>query len=65
MELRTLRQIYSAGVLADLRAPSGNRFTVPKGDRVRQHSAKINTQWRICFVWTDSGPEVVEIVDYH
>jgi len=22
-------------------------------------------QWRICFVWTDAGPEEVEIVDYH
>ncbi|RAE45648.1 plasmid maintenance system killer, partial [Burkholderia multivorans] len=21
--------------------------------------------WRICFVWTDAGPEEVEIVDYH
>jgi proteic killer suppression protein len=21
--------------------------------------------WRICFVWTDGGPENVEIVDYH
>lgn len=20
---------------------------------------------RVCFVWTDAGPDVVEIVDYH
>jgi hypothetical protein len=23
------------------------------------------TRWRICFVWTDAGPEDGEIVDYH
>jgi hypothetical protein len=22
-------------------------------------------QWRVCFRWTDAGPEDVEIVDYH
>ncbi|MGS7841113.1 hypothetical protein [Stenotrophomonas forensis] len=26
---------------------------------------RINDQWRLCFIWTDSGPEGVEIVDYH
>ena len=26
---------------------------------------QINDQYRICFVWTDSGPDDVEIVDYH
>jgi proteic killer suppression protein len=25
----------------------------------------INTQWRICFEWTNQGPAEVEIVDYH
>jgi hypothetical protein len=30
-----------------------------------QPSIRINQQWRICFVWTDAGPEDVEIVDYH
>ncbi|HHZ9382116.1 TPA: type II toxin-antitoxin system RelE/ParE family toxin, partial [Pseudomonas aeruginosa] len=29
------------------------------------HSIRINDQWRVCFVWTDAGPEEVEIVDYH
>jgi proteic killer suppression protein len=28
-------------------------------------STRINDQYRICFVWTDSGPDRVEIVDYH
>jgi plasmid maintenance system killer protein len=26
---------------------------------------RINQQWRICFQWTDAGPEDVEITDYH
>ncbi|WP_333811665.1 hypothetical protein [Timonella senegalensis] len=36
-----------------------------KGDRAGQHSIRIIDQWRICFVWTDAGPEEVEIVDYY
>ena len=35
------------------------------GDRKGCHSVRINKQWRICFVWTDSGPDEVEVVDYH
>jgi hypothetical protein len=27
--------------------------------------ARINDQWRLCFVWRDGGAELVEIVDYH
>ena len=30
-----------------------------------QHSIRINTQWRVCFRWSDDGPRDVEIVDYH
>jgi hypothetical protein len=25
----------------------------------------INDQWRVCFIWDESGPECIEIVDYH
>ena len=35
------------------------------GDRVGQHSIRINDRWRICFVWSADGAENVEIVDYH
>lgn len=35
------------------------------GDRKGQHSIRINDQWRVCFIWTNHGPENVEIVDYH
>lgn len=62
---RKLRQLHNAAVLADLAAPPGNRLEALKGKRAGQHSVRINDQWRICFVWTGSGPEHVEIVDYH
>ncbi|WP_236864293.1 type II toxin-antitoxin system RelE/ParE family toxin [Brevibacterium daeguense] len=63
--LRKLRQVGSAVILDDLRSPPGNRLEALKGDRAGQHSIRINDQWRICFRWTDAGPEEVEIVDYH
>jgi proteic killer suppression protein len=63
--LRKLRQVGAAESLDDLRVPPGNRLEALKGDRAGQYSIRINDQWRICFVWTDAGPEEVEIVDYH
>ncbi|PKY71106.1 plasmid maintenance system killer [Brevibacterium ravenspurgense] len=63
--LRKLRQLGYAQSLEELRIPPGNRLEALKGDRVGQHSIRINDQWRICFQWTAAGPEEVEIVDYH
>lgn len=51
--------------LDELRVPPGNRLEALRGDRIGQHSIRINDQWRICFVWTPAGPSEVEIVDYH
>lgn len=65
MALRKLTILDAAVSLDDLRSPSGNRLEALKGDRRGQHSIRINDQWRICFTWTDTGPEDVEIVDYH
>ena len=62
---RKLRQLEIAGRLGDLRVPPGNRLELLKGDRVGQHSIRINDQFRLCFRWTDTGAEDVEIVDYH
>lgn len=62
---RKLEQLEMAGRLDDLRVPPGNRLEVLKGDRAGQHSIRVNDQWRVCFVWTPSGPTDVEIVDYH
>ena len=51
------------GGLRDLRAPPGNRLEKLKGEREGQCSIRINDQWRMCFRWTESGAEDVEIVD--
>jgi len=60
-----LDAIDSAGALDDLRIPPGNQLEALKGDRRGQHSIRINRQYRICFYWTEAGPENVEVVDYH
>jgi len=62
---RKLRQIEIADVLSDLRIPPGNRLEALKGDRIGQHSVRINDQYRVCFRWTRAGAEEIEIVDYH
>jgi proteic killer suppression protein len=62
---RKLRQLEIAQRLEDLRVPPGNRLEQLRGDRAGQHSIRINDQYRLCFLWSDSGPEDVEIVDYH
>jgi toxin HigB-1 len=62
---RKLRQLEIAGRLEDLRVPPGNRLEPLKGDRVVQHSIRINGQYRVCFRWTSGGAEDVEIVDHH
>ena len=62
---RKLDMLDAATELADLREPPGNRLERLSGDRAGQYSIRINGQWRLCFVWTPTGPEAVEIVDYH
>jgi len=62
---RKLRQLEIAGRLDDLRIPPGNRLEALRGDRSGQHSIRINDQYRLCFIWSDAGPEAVELVDYH
>lgn len=63
--LRKLAMLDAAETLNDLRVPPGNRLEGLRGDRVGQHSIRINQQWRICFTWTEAGPQDVQIVDYH
>ena len=63
--LRKLRMINRATSLIDLRVPPNNRLEKLKGDRKGQHSIRINSQWRIYFVWEDADAYDVEIVDYH
>ena len=63
--LRKLRMLNVALVLKDLAAPPNNHLEALRGDRLGQHSIRINNQWRICFVWTQRGAEYVEIAGYH
>ena len=60
-----LQLIDAAVELAFLRLPPGNRLEALKDDRAGQHSIRINDQWRICFRWTGTDAEQVEITDYH
>jgi proteic killer suppression protein len=62
---RKLEWLDSAASLEDLRSPPANRLEALKKDRAGQHSIRINDQYRVCFIWTEMGPEDVEIVDYH
>ena len=62
---RKLIMIHRAANLNDLRVPPANRLEKLSGNRERQHSIRINDQWRICFEWREDGVYSVEIVDYH
>ena len=62
---RKLDQLNQAEALGDLRAPPSNRLEKLKGEREGQYPIRINDQWRVCFQWTESGAQDVEIVDYH
>ena len=62
---RKLAMLDAAETLRDLRVPPGNRLEKLAGDRTRQYSIRFNLQWRVCFRWSEAGPEDVEIVDYH
>jgi len=62
---RKLDQIDAAVSLEDLRVPPGNRLEALKADRLGQYSIRINNQYRICFSWSESVAEEVEIIDYH
>lgn len=62
---RKLALLDAAMVLEDLRVPPGNRLEKLRGERIGQHSIRINDQYRICFVWRDHDAYEVEITDYH
>jgi proteic killer suppression protein len=62
---RKLDMLNAATSLNDLRFPPGNRLEALRRDRKGQHSVRINDQYRVCFRWTDNGPDEVEITDYH
>lgn len=62
---RKLLQLHAVVSLSDLRIPPGNMLESLRGKRKGQYSIRINSQWRICFIWQEDGAYEVEIVDYH
>lgn len=62
---RKLAILNAAERLDDLRVPPGNRLEKLTGNRARQHSIRINDQWRICFEWREGNAYGVEVTDYH
>ena len=62
---RKLDQLDSAIQLNELRIPPNNKLESLTRDRKGQHSIRINDQYRICFIWSESGPDKAEITDYH
>jgi proteic killer suppression protein len=62
---RKLEILNAADNLFDLTSPPSNHLEKLKGERMDQHSIRINDQWRICFKWSENDAFEVEIVDYH
>ena len=63
--LRKLKMLEAATELQALKVPPGNRLEALHGNRKGQHSIRINSQWRICFIWRNGQAVDVEIIDYH
>ena len=63
--LRKLDMLAAATRVETLRVPPGNRLEQLQGDRSGQWSIRINDRWRVCFCWSGTNAENVEIVDYH
>ena len=62
---RKLDMLHYAHKLDDLRSPPANRLEALKGELKGFFSVRVHDQWRIVFRWTSSGPEDVDVVDYH
>ena len=60
-----LNLIHSSLLLSDLKNPPSNNLEALKGDRNGQYSIRINSKWRVCFLWSNQAAYGVEIVDYH
>ena len=63
--MRKLAMLNRSNTLNDLRIPPANRLEALAGDRLGQHSIRVNDQFRVCFRWSGADAEDVEIVDYH
>ncbi len=62
---RKLTQLNRVRDLRELAVPPGNRLERLTGKRQRQHSIRINDQYRVCFRWEGGYADEVEVTDYH
>lgn len=62
---RKLKILDAAGLLTDLRVPSGNRLEQLKGSRAGYYSIRVNDQYRITFMWENGNATEVCVEDYH
>lgn len=62
---RKMQILDAAGNINDLRVPPGNRLEKLQPPREGQYSIRVNDQYRLCFTWSDGGPDDVELTDYH
>ncbi|MBL7662217.1 type II toxin-antitoxin system RelE/ParE family toxin [bacterium] len=63
--LLLLSVLHAARRLEDLMISPGWHLEKLLGDRRGRYSLRINKQYRVCFTWTGSDAENVEIIDYH
>lgn len=63
--LRKLDLLDAAPDMRTLGTLPGSRLEKLKGNRMGQHSIRIDDQWRVCFEWRDGDAYGAEIVDYH
>ncbi len=61
---RKLVMLHAAEKLSDL-AGAGASLEAMKKERRGQYAIRVNTQYRICFTWSNGNAGDVEIVDYH
>ena len=62
---RKLDQLNRVREIRELSVPPGNQLERLAGNRVGQHSIRINEQFRVCFRWESGYADQVEITDYH
>ncbi|WP_245969248.1 type II toxin-antitoxin system RelE/ParE family toxin [Candidatus Rickettsia colombianensi] len=59
---RKLKLLNSAININDLCSPPGNNLKSLKGDRVDQHSIRINDQWRIVLLGMTETPIMLKLL---
>ncbi len=63
--LRKLLLIDASGEVEDLKIPPGNRLEKLFGNYLGKYSIRINSQYRIIFIFKNGNAYDVEIIDYH